>query len=323
MKKIIKSSLSLLLLTMLFACNGSQTSSVAPTSQSTTSQPTEETSIPQEDFTIVTEDNGLSVAESSFLFSTAADDDQFPPEASIRLMTDRTWNGCTGLLDRETKIIAENEDVLPEGSVSLDIVKNSDIVGSSGSNEIYAIDVELDRTKVKPGQSKLKIQVHPNNGSSTISKNTVICVDITIKEYGTIEVDTYNLNLNLDLTGLDTIIEENSATVTSITFSIGDDAPSEEVYGYSADQVKQVPIEISDTYTSVSMENIKYAVGHEYFAQVFVEGEKVSDRIWIALEPKQTSPDYSFTVNSTGNSTFVVEEDNLTIDLKLSDYRAL
>ncbi len=323
MKKIIKSSFSLLLLTMLFACNGSQTSSIASTSQSTTSQPTEETSIPQEDFTIVTKDNGLSVAESSFLFSTAAEDDQFPPEATIRLMTDQTWNGCTGLLDRETKIISENEDVLPEGSVSLDIVKNSDIVGSSGSNEIYAIDVKLDRTKVKPGQSKLKIQVHPNNGSSTISKNTVICVDITIKEYGTIEVDTYNLNLNVDLTGLDTIIEENSTNVTSITFSIGDNAPSEEVYGYSADQVKQVSIEISDTYTSVSMENINYAVGHEYFAQVFVEGEKVSDRIWIALEPKQTSPDYSFTVNSTGNSTFVVEEDNLTIDLKLSDCHAL
>lgn len=322
MKKFIKSSLSLLLLTMLSACGDSQTSSLVSSSQSTSSQPDESTSTSQEDFTVVTEDNGLSVAESSFLFSTAAKDDHYPPEATIRLTTDQTWNGCTALLDRETKIIAENEDVLPEGSVSLDIVRNFDIVGSTGSNEIFAIDVELDRKKVRPGQSKLKIQVHPNNGSSTISKNTVICVDITIKEYGTIEVETYNLNLNLDLTGLDTIIEENSTTVTSITFSIGDDS-EDKVYGYSADQVKQVPIKVSETYTSVSMENIKYAVGHEYFAQVFVEGEEVSDRIWIALVPKQSSPDYSFTVNSTGNSTFVVEEDNLTIDLKLSDYHAL
>ena len=83
-----------------------------------------------------------------------------------------------------------------------------DLVGSSGSNEIEQIKLNLDRSLIKPGKTMLKLEVQPNNGSSSIAKLTTICVEVEVKEFGTIEVDTYNINLNVDLSGLEEILKE-------------------------------------------------------------------------------------------------------------------
>lgn len=104
---------------------------------------TEEPDEDVEEFVIQTADNGLSASQSSYSFVTDEEGDLFPPEASIVLETDDSWNLCTGLNERYTKIIAEDENVLPANSVSLEIVTNQDIVGSSGSNEIEQIKIVL------------------------------------------------------------------------------------------------------------------------------------------------------------------------------------
>ena len=322
--KTIKKFIPLILTVMaLVSCQTTLTSSQT-SSSFTTSTTTSESTTSMEDFSIVTSDNGLSASDESFTFANTKEGDLYPPEATIRLMTDNSWDFCTALLDRETKITIQDESVLPSDSVSLDIVKNIDIFGSSSNNDIYAIDVNIDRNKVNPGQSRLKIQVHPSNGSSSISKNTIICVDVIIKQFGTIEVDTYNLNLNLDLTNLDSIIDSNFSNIDFINFYLVDDAPIEEIYGYSADSQVEAPIEINDTYSQIKMENVKFAVGHIYSAYVFVQGENTTDRIWITIEPKEVNSAYSFTVNSErGISLVEIYQDNLTIDCQLSDYYTL
>lgn len=322
--KTIKKFIPLILTVMaLVSCQTTSTSSQT-SSSFTTSTTTSESTTSMEDFNIVTSDNGLSASDESFTFANTKEGDLYPPDATIRLMTDNSWDFCSALLDRETKITIQDESVLPSDSVSLDIVKNTDIFGSSSNNDIYAIDVNIDRNKVNPGQSRLKIQVHPSNGSSSISRNTIICVDVIIKQFGTIEVDTYNLNLNLDLTNLDSIIDSNFSNIDFINFYLVDDTPIEEMYGYSADSQVEVPIEINDTYSQIKMENVKFAVGHIYSAYVFVQGETTTDRIWIAIEPKEVNSAYSFTVNSErGISLVEIYQDNLTIDCQLSDYYTL
>lgn len=323
MKKIKKIIPLFLTIMALVSCQ-TETTSNQSSSSSTTSTTTSESTTSLEDFSIITSDNGLSASDDTFTFANTKEGDLYPPKATIRLMTDNSWDFCTALLDRETKITIQDESVLPADSISLRIIKNTDIFGSSSNNDIYAIDVEIDRNKVNPGQSRLKIQVHPSNGSSSISRNTIICVDVIIKEFGTIEVDTYNLNLNLDLTNLDSIIDSNFNDIDFINFYLVDDAPIEEIYGYSADNQVEVPIEISDTYSQVKMENVKFAVGHIYSAYVFVQGENTTDRIWIAIKPKQEDSAYLFEVDSQrGNSSVEIYQDNLTIDCQLSDYYAL
>lgn len=325
MKKILLGSLTFLMVFGLSACHDDDASSSTISSSVTPISDSSGNENPsQEDFTIKTSDNGLSATESSYTFSTIQDGDSFPPEAKIRLTTDSSWNGCTRLTERYTRIVAEDEKVLPEGSVSLDLVLNSDLVGSSGSNEIDAIDIIFDREFIQPGESKLKIEVKPGNGLSSMNILTTICLDIHVKAFGTIEVETYNITLNVDLTGLEDIIARESETPTAISLGLTDTAAEEEVYGYSADYNVQIDIPLTETYTSASIENFKFAVGHTYGVQIFVEGEEVSDRIWICLEAKSSSSDYSLEPNAErGNSLLTIHKDNVVIEAKLGDYHAL
>lgn len=278
----------------------------------------------KEDFTIVTKDNGLSAQKDTYVFSNAEDGDEFPPEAKIRLTTDNSWRYCSSLNEDETKIVVEDEKVIPLEAVKLNIVTNMDLVGSMGSNEIDAIDIQLDRALIKAGDTKLKITVKPDNGSSTINKLTTICLNVSVKEFGTIEVDTYKVNLNVDLTGLQEIIERESETVTSGSLSISDDADREEVYGYSADYNKSVDFNLENIPETVSITDFKFAVDHKYSAWIFIEGEEASDRIWFSLESKRNSSDYDLEPNAgNSNSALKVYKDNVTIEAELGDYHVL
>lgn len=278
----------------------------------------------KEDFTIVTNDNGLSAANDTYVFSTIEPGDAFPPEAKIRLTTDESWRYCSSLNENETKIAVEDETVIPLEAVKLDIVINMDLVGASGSNEIDAIDIQLDRALIKAGDTKLKITVKPFNGSSSISKLTTICLNISVKEFGSIEVDTYKVNLNVDLTGLQEIIDKESENVTSGTLSISDDADKEEVYGYSADYNKSVDFDLTNIPETVSIKDFKFAVDHTYSAWVFIEGKEASDRIWFSLKSKRNSSGYDLEPNTcNSDSTLKVYKDNVTIDAEIADYHAL
>ncbi len=326
MKKIILGLFTLFMALSLSACSDNSNPTPGLDEGKTEEKPDEDknpdgdvTEEPDEDveeFVIQTADNGLSASQSSYSFVTAEEGDLFPPEASIVLETDDSWNSCTGLNERYTKIIAEDENVLPANSVSLEIVTNQDIVGSSGSNEIEQIKIVFDRDLIQVGESKLKIQVQPYNGSSTIAKLTTICLDIEVKEFGSIIVDTYNIGLNVDLTGLSDIIDELGIEPLSINLNFSDD---EEIYGYSADDMAQVKIDSTDSI--VSVENFKFAVGHTYSAWIYVDCDDAYDRVWIALEAKTESSDYEVKPNENNSeSSVTVNKDNITIDCVLGDY---
>ena len=52
--------------------------------------------------------------------------------------------------------------------------------------------------------------------------------------------------------------------------------------------------------------------------------KEVSDRIWICLEAKSSSSDYSLEPNvERGNSLLTIHKDNVVIEAKLGDYHAL
>ena len=278
----------------------------------------------KEDFTLQTKDNGLSAEKGSYLFSTLKEGDIYPPEASIILNTDDSWNHCSSLNERYTRIVAEDKNVIPDGAVKLEIVTNMDLVGSSGSNEIEQIKLNLDRSLIKPGKTMLKLEVQPNNGSSSIAKLTTICVEVEVKEFGTIEVDTYNINLNVDLSGLEEILKEVE-NPQSITLSLTDTVDEASVYGYSADYTKSVEISLGNTYLTASINNFKFAVGHVYRGQIFVEAKKVSGRRWISLVTDNKDEDlYTVVPNENGDSSNIsVFQDNITLETSVGEYYSL
>lgn len=338
MKKFIFGSVVALLTLGLMACGGSgeptpnegkDDDTVLPNpddgKEDGTGEDSEKDEETKEDFTIKTSDNGLNALESEYTFSTVKEGDSFPPEAKIRLLTDESWRLVTQLNDNYTRIVAEDTSVLPEGSVSTKIVTKSSVFGSSSTNEIYAIDLVFDRSLIKPGTSKLKLEVRPSNGSSTVNKLTTICVDVTVKEYGDILVDTYNVSLDVDLTGLDEIIDKALEVEPEyINLTLTDDATLADVYGYSADYTKSADIPVSDTYTSAKLEDVKFAVGHTYLAFIFVQGVNNGGRAWVALEAKATSSDYKLEDDPDvdGQSLLKVSKDNVTIEAELGGYTA-
>ena len=326
MKKLLFTSFMAILALGLAGCRENDLSSSLPSTTPEVSDKTgsdtgkSTTPEPVEDFTIKASDNGLSAAQSSYTFATLQKGDKFPPDAKIRLTTDDRWAVCSSLNERYTKFTAENPSVLPEGSVDWTIVTKDDLGIGNKSNEIVAIDLVFDRELIRPGESKLKFETRGYNGSTTVTgKTTTVCLDITIKEFGTIEVETYEVNLDLNLTGLKDIIEETETDATDISWTITDSTPEEEVYGYSADYSRSVAIELSDT--QVKIEGMKFAVGHSYNTWIFIEGEV---RVWIALEADGSSSDYELTPNKDNSqSALTVEKDGVSVKAKLGDYYSL
>lgn len=325
MKKLLFSSFLAIVAIGLAGCQekdslSSNPSTTPDVSDKTGSDTDKNNSNPVEDFTIKVSDNGLSAETSSYTFATLQEGDTFPPDAKIRLTTDDQWVVCSSLNERYTKFTAEDPNVLPEGSVDWDIVTKEDLGIGNKSNEIAAIDLVFDRELIKPGESKLKFETRGYNGSTTVTgKTTTICLDIIVKEFGTIEVPTYNIDLELDLTGLSDIIAETETDAESISWTITDSTPEEEVYGYSADYSRSLAIQPSDT--TAKIEGMKFAEGHSYNTWIFIEGEV---RVWIALEADVSSPDYELTPNKDNSqSALTVKKDGVTVKANLGDYHSL
>ena len=308
----------------LFGCGPdlSSTPDISPTpgDSSIENSDSEDSITATQELVLNSSDNGLSAEKTSYTFATLQPGDQFPPAASIRLTADSRWAVCTALNERYTKITVENSDVLPDGSIKWGIVTKDDLGIGNESNEIAAIDLTLDRAMIKPGQSKLKFETRGHNGSSGVTgKITAICLDIVVKEFGSIEVDTYTVNLSLDLSALPSIIDETGTDAASLSWTITDAAEEADVYGYSADYSRSVDFQADDSITRIS--DMKFAVGHSYDTWVFIEGEV---RVWISLLPNDESKDYVLTPREdNAQSALTVSKDNLTINAKLGDYFSL
>ena len=327
MKKILFSALAALAALGLAACSGngeesSTSSSSSPVDSSSSPVTTDSSSSEEtEDFTTVTESNGLRVAQDSYSFSTAMEGDLFPPEASFTMVTDSSWNLVTGLNERYTRIVAEDETVLPEGSVILDTITNADIVGTSGSSEIEQIKVIFDRTLIQPGSTRLKVEVRPNNGSSTVTGETcTICVDVTVSTYGTMAVDTYSVDINLDLTGLADLIETSVPNLQSITWTTSADN-YDSLYGVDADINRQVEIGADDTSATLHLDSV---AGEPYSTWLFVESSEVEERMWISIVPSGSEDGYTLEAAEDGSESYLsVEEDGVVIEAELGDFHTL
>lgn len=268
-----------------------------------------------EQFIVQIEDNGLSVSADSFELAKANPEDSYIPEFSIVANTDSSWDRVTGLNERETKLVSENQDVIPDSALSMRIVKKSDIVGSSGSNEIEQIKIVIDRKAINPGETKIKLVVKPYNGSSSVIKLTTICVNVKVYAYGEIPIDTYNLDFDLDLTGLEEILNKG-VDLEYAQFSISD-LEGSDYYGFAYDDIYSQEIPFDNIPEKISLTDFKFAKDHEYNVQIFVEAKEVKDRMWIKVEEASSGTNYEI-INTERSSTIKLTGD-ASVKAKIGD----
>ena len=326
-KKILLTFLTTLVMALgVASCNGENSSSTTTTNTKTETTTTTTTSVSSEDFTIITEDNGLSVENYFYNFACAKEGDVNAPKYTIKLNTDSTWDYCSSLNERVTKVIIQDTNVIPVDAISLELVLNSDIIGSSGSNEIDGINIVFNRKLLKPGSSKIKLQVKPDSGNSSICKLTTVCFEVYVEKYGTMDYLPITANISVNLDGLEEKINELSKNPTSVNFNISDTANLEEVYGYNADYNKQVEIDLNNIPQSIEINDFKFASTHTYNLNIFVEGKEVSDRIWFSLltDGEEEYENYFLQedVDNSFSSLQVFKED-ITIKLKVGNYFTL
>ena len=271
-----------------------------------------------EEFIVQTEDNGLSVSADSFELAKANPEDSSDssiPEFSIVANTDSSWYLVTALNERETKLVSENQDVIPDSALNMTIVKNSDIVGSSGSNEIEKIKIVIDRKAINPGETKIKLVVKPYNGSSTVMKLTTLCVNVKVYAYGEIPIDTYNLDFDLDLTGLEEILNKG-VDLEYAQFSISD-LKGSDYYGFAYDDIYSQEIPFDNIPEKISFTDFKFAKDHEYNVQIFVEAKEAKDRMWIQVKEASSGTNYEIT-NNERRSTIKLTGD-ASVKAKIGD----
>lgn len=280
-----------------------------------------------ETFDIKTSDNGLSTTNSSFLFSTNKEGDNFPPEASVIFTADNTWAMCTALDKDQTKITVSDSNVLPEHSYQLVTVTKADLLGSQGSNEIAQIKIKFLREHLKPGTSKIKVQLYPSNGSTSINKLTTLCVEVNVKEFGTIDVPHYKgITMQLNFDGLEGHIKKQNMVVNDIKLVLNDTAPLTETYGSNFDYQRNDNIEERNDFTqNYYMRDMKLAIGHTYQARLFVEGVTNDDKqtaVRMIFEVEHDSSvaanGYEFSKDDNGHTIFkVTGGDNTQIQAKI------
>ena len=268
-----------------------------------------------EEFIVQTENNGLSVSADSFELAKANPEDSYIPEFSIVANTDRSWDWVTGLNERETKLVSENQDVIPDSALTMKFVKNSDIVGASGSNEIEQIKIVIDRKAINPGETKIKLVVKPNNGPNSVNKLTTICVNVKVYAYGEIPIETYNLDFDLDLAGLEEILNKG-VDLEYAQFSISD-LKGSDYYGFAYDDIYSEEIPLDNIPEKISFTDFKFAKDHEYNVQIFVEAKEVKNRMWIQVEEASSGTNYEIT-NTERSSTIKLTGD-ASVKAKIGD----
>lgn len=316
-----KQFLSLLLLYLpLFSC--AQESSSEPKFDSSFSSSNVSSSLQEkEDFTLIGSDNGLSLSQLEYTFAQPKEGDSYYPDASIRMTADSSWRYCTALNTQETRFFVEEESVIKKEDLSLKIITKNDLGGSS--NEIAAIDVIFDRAKANVGQTKVKVNLKPGNGVSSMNVLTTLCFSLNIKRFGGIEVESYKGSLVVNTAGLDSIVKKESASAKEVTLNITDLGDNEEIYGINADTHKEVAISLNALDEGASLDDVRFAKGHKYSVFIYVGGDSTSDTVWVSMATQEASSSFALKEVEAGNSTLEVYQDNALIKAKLGTYKAL
>ncbi len=309
-----KSLLPVLLIPFLLASCGEQR---GPGNGSASTSQEEETSTSisetdENDFTLQFADNGLIANRDPYLFSRAEDGDEYPPEANIVISADvSSWAFCTAVDEKATGVYSEDEAVIPEEALLLDTMLDSDIHGSSGSSEIIGFTISIDRKMVNPGTTKVLFTTRPSNGSSSIAKDTRICVEVDIVAYGSIDIATCEVDINFDPAGLEEALSD--IQYDTVEFCLSD---SEEIYGSNAlahYRRNIEPGEMSDPVIGIS--GLDLASGHMYDVWIYAEGK--DDRRWLPLDGEggvyvQMGP------NDNGLDSYLEVTNDATINCQLA-----
>ena len=72
-------------------------------------------------------------------------------------------------------LLSTNKSVIPNDALSYKPVTNQDLVGSSGSNSIVQVRVEIDLGKVSPGETQIVLGLESGNSSSNKG-----CIVVTV-----------------------------------------------------------------------------------------------------------------------------------------------
>ena len=167
------------------------------------------------------------------------------------------WNN--GTLGRK-EILSSNQEVIPNEALSFDPILDSEINGSSGSNMVRGGSLVVDLKQINPGTATIYLYLDYNNSSSATLMRT-----FTVTEYGSIEVDTWDVSFAVDnRTGFDDL--------ANVQISFTD---SNYIYGGTAPQYQSFTLN-----ELVNGEGtFKYAVGHSYEVSA-------SHAIWNETEEK-------------------------------------
>lgn len=320
MKKLL--ILSLFLLLPLTSCgeSSSPVPSIEPSDVSNSTNPNSNpapSSQPKEDFTIKISDNGVSIGAESYVLTKENPNEKYYAPTDDFLF-DINVPGMAWLIlnqeDIKESVKIEDESILTPDAITFDFP------GGVGNyvNRIYA---RINREKIlKTGKTKVKINVI---GTRDDSHQATLCFELDIKEYGGINVDTFDhTTVTLDKDSLKEKMKDYAnADVTKIAFSISD---SQEIYGYSADGSISNNIDpktLDGTYSST----FKFAKGHVYELRLFVAQKDPSspnpDALkidWLHFNNDSTQLDkYKVADDENDSSSLEVFADNTNITLTL------
>ena len=170
-----------------------------------------------------------------------------------------------GMTSVRTTFSSSNQFVIPNSAISFDPVTDSDLNGSSGSNQILKGIIEIDPTQINEGTSYLTMEFASNNNSSSIDRGTLI-VKITVVPYGELTLETVKETLVIDL-----FSEMQYQTGDKFCLRIGDrdhvdgsSNPSYVDYILTLQSGRRLSIEFD------------YILGHRFWIRL-VEGESQPD----------------------------------------------
>lgn len=86
------------------------------------------------------------------------------------------WSWTTSI--KVPALLSTVESVIPNDALSYEPVTNQDLVGSSGSNSIVQVRIEIDLGKVSPGETQIVLGLESGNSSSN---NGCIVVTVTVE----------------------------------------------------------------------------------------------------------------------------------------------
>ncbi len=99
----------------------------------------------------------------------------------------------------KSTISSSNQNVIPNDAIKFDAVRQSDLVGSSRSNQIVKGVIEIDPFQITSGTTYLIMEFVNGNNSIGSSNRGILLVKITVVPYGELTLETVKETLTIDL----------------------------------------------------------------------------------------------------------------------------